>query len=180
MLNFSLKKGLLPLLAMSVVSFNVHSATQQGTVTATVSDGITFTNHTNLSLGTFLIPTANQSMVFNGTGAASGGTLDYTVQPVKGTDTANGTANANVNVSVSLPNGYLTTGDGVGTTKQLATVIKLYKGGAMLAQSGGTTAATTFDSTGKLALDVGADYIVKNTNISGAYTGTYTVDVTYA
>lgn len=128
-----------------------------------------------MSLVAPIVITETQALSFSNAGAGSASTV--VTAPTDGTAaifTATGEASTAVTGSVVEANITMTTGDGIGTTKQI-TVDTFTTGGDM-----DGAGAATFSAGGALSnLRVGASANVLAEDIAGAYSGTATFRLVY-
>ena len=128
-----------------------------------------------MSLITPIVITETQALSFANTSQGSAATV--VTAPTDGTAaifSATGAASTAVTGSVVEASITMTTGDGVGTTKQI-TVDTFATGGDM-----DGAGAATFDGTGNLSnLRIGATANVEAEDIAGAYSGTATFRLVY-
>lgn len=129
----------------------------------------------SMSLIAPIVITETQALSFASAGAGSGSTV--VTAATDGTAaifTATGEASTAVTGSVVDANITMTTGDGVGTTKQI-TVDTFTTGGDM-----DGSGSATFDGSGDLTnLRIGATANVEAEDIAGSYSGTTTFRLVY-
>jgi len=159
-----MKKTALPLLALPLLFPSAAKAiTATGNASVVIETAIATTQTQQMNFGIVTPLTAAGTVVLTSAGACSSGTLGLYGTCAPGTFTI--TAAPSTALTISFANGTLTGG---GTSMTVDTFT-----------TSTTPVSSTTDGSGNLTLDVGATLHVGASQVSGAYTGTYTVTVSY-
>ena len=162
---FTKKTLLLTALLTTISASTVYAATQTGTATATIRAAITVTAGQTMQFGT-IGATATQGKIalsVAGARSLSTGTNPLYTTSQQGTFTI--TAEPSTALTISAANTTLS--DGASHTMALDTY------------TFNPTSGSSTDGTGNMTLNVGATLTVAANQVSGAYTGTYTLTVVY-
>ncbi len=152
------------ILSTSVVSYSsfVFAADGTGNASAAIQQAIAIVENTSMDFATVAVDGSGGTVTLTSAGAISGATYTYSGSAAAGNFTASG--DATTAVTISFTDGSLT---GPGTAMALNNFTH---------DAGGSP---TTDGSGDLVFNVGGDLVVNASQVSGAYSGTYTVTVNY-
>ncbi|THD81009.1 MAG: DUF4402 domain-containing protein [Phenylobacterium sp.] len=163
--------------AMASSAFAQATATGTGTASVVVIQPLSIADTTNLSFGRITTSGASGTVAVSATGtrtvtagvSAAGGTVS------NGLFTANGEPNQAV--TVTLVSGTLTLTSGASTLSgTVASTVATTGGTSTVLGAGGTGTGSTF---GGLPIPISASLTIPANTVSGTYSGTYQVTVTY-
>ncbi|MGF1593488.1 MAG: DUF4402 domain-containing protein [Kiloniellaceae bacterium] len=150
-------------LGMVAASSAAFAEDETGNASAEIQQAISITEDTAMDFGTIAVDGSGGTVTIDSTGDVTGPAgYTFTGSPAAGTFTASG--DASTAVTIGFTAGSLT-GPGAAMTLNNFTH-----------DAGGTPA---LDGTGDLTFNVGADLVVNAAQVSGSYSGTYTVTVNY-
>lgn len=165
MIKFN-KLGLMAATGLAFAGFasTANAADQTGNASANIQQAIQITEDTAMDFATIVADSAGDTVTLTAAGAVSStGSSTFTGTPAAGSFSVTGTPSSAVTISFS--SGDTLTGPG--------TAMPL---GSFTTDAGGTP---SFDGSGDLSFDVGADLTVGASQTAGAYSGTYTLTVDY-
>lgn len=162
------------LLGGAGLSVGAHAVTGTSTASATVVTPISFTNPTTLAFGKFTKAAGTVTITPAGNRSATGANALLITNSTHAAGQLDVLGEANATYSITLTGGNLSDGASPANTMALGSLT------AAASTATGTTITTgTLSGSGTQSLKIGGALTVGATQVSGTYTGTYSVALEY-